>query len=127
MTDPHFNWEQQYPKDPASLAAYLERTGHRPNCRLDIRITSIEELKKAAVLISELNKALQALAYDSDRDEALRVILARGAMQQSRNNLKYLRAKQPRFAAKKDTTRSVTHPVQVGNLDRPWKRSVLSK
>lgn len=121
MTDPNFNWEQHYPTDPSKLAAYLEATGHRPNCRLDIRITSIEELKKATVLISELNKTLQALAYDSERDEALRVIMARGAMQKARNALKYLRAKAPRFAVKKDTTRSVTHPIQVGNLDRPWK------
>lgn len=121
MTDPNFNWEQHYPTDPSKLAAYLEATGHRPNCRLDIRITSLEELKKAAVLISELNKSLNHHAYESDRDEALRVILARDSMQRARIALKYLRAKAPRLTAKKDTTRSVIHPIQVGNLDRPWK------
>jgi hypothetical protein len=121
MTDPNFNWEQHYPTDPSKLAAYLEAVGHRPNCRLDVRITSMEELKKAAVLISELNKTLQHFAYDSERDEALRVIMARDAMHKARNALKYLRPKALRIAAKKNTTRSVSHPIQVGNLDRPWK------
>jgi hypothetical protein len=73
------------------------------------------------VLVSELNKTLQVLAYADDRHEALRVILARGAMQQARIGLKYLRTKKFLAGQKKDTTRSVPWPVQVGDLDRPWK------
>ena len=121
VIDPNYNWEQHYPEDPASLAKYLERSGHRLICRLDMRMTCIEEVKKAAVLISELNKTLQVLAYDSDRDESLRVMMARDAMQSARIALKYMRPKAQRFTAKKNTTRSVSQPRQVGNLDKPWK------
>ena len=121
VSDPLFNWEQLFPEDATKLGQYLQEIGHRPVCRLDIRITSLEELKKAAVLVSELNKTLQVLAYADDRHEALRVILARGAMQQARIGLKYLRTKKFLAGQKKDTTRSVPWPVQVGDLDRPWK------
>lgn len=121
VSDPLFNWEQLFPEDATKLGQYLQEIGHRPVCRLDIRITSLEELKKAAVLISELNKTLQLLAYADDRDQALRVILARGAMQQARIGLKYLRTKKFLAEQKKGTTRSAAWPLQVGNLDRPWK------
>lgn len=121
VSDPLFNWEQLFPEDATRLGEYLQEIGHRPVCRLDIRITSVEEIKKAAVLVSELNKTLQALAYAEDKHEALRVILARGAMQQARIGLKYLRTKKFLAGQKKNTTRSVPWPVQVGDLDRPWK------
>jgi hypothetical protein len=116
-----FNWEQLFPEDANKLGEYLQEIGHRPVCRLDIRITSLEELKKAAVLIGELNKTLQVMAYASDKHEALRVILARGAMQQARINLKYLRTKKFLAEQKKGTTRSAAWPLQVGNLDRARK------
>jgi len=121
LTDPLFNWEQLFPEDATKLGEYLKEIGHRPVCRLDIRITSVEELKKAAVLVSELNKTLQALAYAEDKHEALRVILARGAMQQARIGLKYLRTKKFLAEQKKGTTRSAAFPLQVGNVYRPWK------
>lgn len=121
VSDPLFNWEQLFPEDATKLGQYLQEIGHRPVCRLDIRITSLEELKKAAVLVSELNKTLQLLAYADDRDQALRVILARGAMQQARIGLKYLRTKKFLAEQKKGTTRSAAWPLQVGNLDRARK------
>ena len=121
VSDPLFNWEQLFPEDATKLGQYLQEIGHRPVCRLDIRITSLEELKKAAVLVGELNKTLQVLAYADDRHEALRVILARGAMQQARIGLKFLRTKKFLAEQKKGTTRSAPWPVQVGDLDRPWK------
>ena len=121
VSDPLFNWEQLFPEDATKLGQYLQEIGHRPVCRLDIRITSLEELKKAAVLVGELNKTLQVLAYADDRHEAVRVILARGAMQQARIGLKFLRTKKFLAEQKKGTTRSAPWPLQVGDLDRPWK------
>ncbi len=128
MSDPDFNWSQTYPEDIGKLGQYLANLGQPMNCRLDIRMTSLEELKKAAVLVSELNKALNQLAYEDQRDPVLRVLIARDAMQHARMGLKYMRAK--KFAKAKpvkNTTRSVSWPVQVGNLDRPWKRSENSE
>lgn len=128
MTDPVFNWSQTYPEDIGKLGQYLSNLGQPMNCRLDIRMTSLEELKKASVLISELNKALNHLAYEDGRDPVLRVLIARDAMQHARIGMKYMRAK--KFAQakpSKNTTRSVSWPVQVGNLDRPWDRSEESE
>jgi hypothetical protein len=124
MSEDAMNWTQNFPDDAGKLGEYLKKLGQPMHCRLDIRITSAEELKKAAVLISELNKALNHLAYEDARDPVLRVLIARDAMQHARMGLKYMKAKQ--FAKAKpstNTTRSVSWPIQVGNLDRPWKRS----
>jgi hypothetical protein len=128
MSNLDSNWSQTYPEDIGKLGQYLANLGQPMNCRLDIRMTSLEELKKAAVLVSELNKALNHLAYEDPRDPVLRVLIARDAMQHARMSLKYMRAK--KFAKAKpvkNTTRSVSWPVQVGNLDRPWKRSENSE
>ena len=122
-----WDWAQNFPDDAGKLGEYLKKTGQPVQCRLDIRITSTEELKKAALLISELNKMLNHYAYQDERDPVLRVLMARDAMQQARIRLKHLKArevaKRPAPQPKPDTTRSVSWPVQVGNLDRPWKRS----
>jgi hypothetical protein len=122
-SEEHFEWAKNIP-EVGTLADYLVKLGQPLQSRLDVRITSLEELKKAALLISELNKALNHYAYEDGRDPVLRVLMARDAMQQARIGLKYLR---PRKVTKqvpaKNTTRSVSWPVQVGNLDRPWKRS----
>lgn len=128
MTDPDFNFAQYFPDEEHKLGEFLKRRGDPLNCRIDLRLTSLEELKKAAVLISQVNGVLNKLAYEDERDAVLRVMLARDALQHIRFHLKY--AKPPRGAKverKKDTTRSVSWPVQVGNLDRPWKRSESSE
>lgn len=128
VSDDTFNWTQSFPDDAYQFGDYLKKTGQPLHCRLDIRITSSEELKKAAVLISELNKALNHFAYEDGRDPVLRVLMARDAMQHARIGLRYLKAKKVATQLpKKDTTRSVAWPVQVGNLDRPGNKSVVSE
>lgn len=111
----HFNWTQTFPDDAGKLGEYLKKSGQPLYCRLDVRITSTEELKKAAVLISELNKALNHYAYSDQRDPVLRVLMARDAMQQARIQLKYLR---PKKVAKEHATRSVRQTSTVWDLDR---------
>lgn len=122
-TEDHFDWAKNVP-EPGKLCDYLTKMGQPLQSRLDVRITTLEELCKAALLISELNKSLNFYAYEDGRDPVLRVLLARDAMQQARIGLKYLKPRKvvTRVPAK-NTTRSVSWPVQVGNLDRPWKRS----
>jgi hypothetical protein len=122
MSDPDFNWSQTYPEDECKLGQYLANLGQPMNCRLDIRLTNLEELKKAAVLVEQLHKALNQIAFEDSRDPVLRVLIARDAMQHARMGLKYMRAKKfAKAKPSKNTTRSVSWPVQVGNLDRPWK------
>lgn len=92
MTDVLWNFEQYYPEEENKLGEYLKNTGQPLNCRLDLRITRLEELKKAAVIISELNKTLQHYAYEADGDPVLRVLMARDAIEIQKNKLKYWRA-----------------------------------
>lgn len=128
MSDDHFDFTRSQPNEVGKLADYLVKLGQPASCRLDIRMTNIEELKKAAVLISHLNKALNHLAYEDGRDPVLRVLVARDAMQHARINLKYMRAQKfAKAKPAKNTTRSVSWPVQVGNLDRPWKGPEFSE
>lgn len=123
MPDQDFNFAQYFPEEEHKLGEFLRRRGEPLHCRFDFRMTSLEEMKKSAVLVEQLNKVLQRLAYEDQRDPVLRVMLARDAMQHIAFNLRYLRPKKvAKQARTKNTTRSVSHPIQVGNLDRPWKR-----
>jgi hypothetical protein len=87
-----WNFNHYFPKDEGHLGDYLKRTGSPINCRLDLRITRLEELKKAAVLISELNKVLNHYAYETEGDEVLRVLMARKEIELIKNKLKYWNA-----------------------------------
>jgi hypothetical protein len=83
------NWAQFFPSEDGKLGEYLKKSGRPINCRLDFRLTRLEELKKAAVVVSELNAAIQKLVYDADGDPVLRVMLARGLFGNAQMTLKY--------------------------------------
>lgn len=84
------NWAQFFPQEDGKLGAFLARSGRPINCRLDFRLTRLEELKKAACVVSELNKELQRLAYVVEGDPVLRVMLARGFFSQAQFQLRYV-------------------------------------
>lgn len=84
------NWAQFFPSEDGKLGAFLARSGRPINCRLDFRLTRMEELKKAAVVVSELNRELQKLAYEVEGDPVLRVMLARGFFSQAQFELRYV-------------------------------------
>jgi hypothetical protein len=84
------NWAQFFPSEDGKLGAFLARSGRPINCRLDFRLTRLEELKKAAVVVSELNRQLQKLAYEVEGDPVLRVMLARGYFSQAQFELRYV-------------------------------------
>ena len=87
------NWGQIFPSSEDKLGAYLVKSGRPVSCRLDFRITSLEELKKCAVIISELNQKVQHFAYEVDGDSVIRVMLARQLFADSQFQLKYLDSK----------------------------------
>jgi len=87
------NWAQIFPSDENKLGAYLVKSGRPVSCRLDFRITSLEELKKCAVIISELNQKVQHFAYEVEGDAVIRVMLARQLFADSQFQLKYLDSK----------------------------------
>jgi len=87
------NWAQIFPTDENKLGEYLVKSGRSVGCRLDFRITSLEELKKCAVIISELNQKVQHFAYEVEGDPIIRVMLARQLFADSQFQLKYVDSK----------------------------------
>ena len=87
------NWAQIFPSSEDKLGAYLVKSGRPVSCRLDFRITSLEELKKCAVIISELNQKVQHFAYEVEGDSVIRVMLARQLFADSQFQLKYIDSK----------------------------------
>lgn len=97
LTDDNFgtgalNWGMFFPEEESKMGEFLKRSGRPLACRLDVRLTRLEELKKACVLISELNKQIQYLAYQAEGDPVLRVMLARNLFASAQVKLKYYRA-----------------------------------
>lgn len=108
MTDDNFgtgalNWGMFFPREEGKMGEFLKRSGRPLSCRLDVRLTRMEELKKACVLISELNKSIQYLAYQAEGDPILRVMLARNIFASAQIKLKYYRAED--VLRKKEATR----------------------
>ena len=97
------NWAQFFPSEDGQLGAYLAKSGRPINCRLDFRLTRLEELKKAACVVSELNRQLQKLAYEVEGDPVLRVMLARGYFSQAQFELRYVDPSHVLKAAAKKT------------------------
>lgn len=87
------NWAQFFPTDENKLGEFLVKSGRPVGCRLDFRITTLEELKKCAVIISELNQKVQHFAYEVEGDQIIRVMLARQLFQQAQFQLKYIDSK----------------------------------
>jgi hypothetical protein len=120
------NWAQFFPSEDGKLGAYLAKSGRPINCRLDFRLTRLEELKKAAVVVSELNKMLQKYAYEVEGDPVLRVMIARTHFANAQFELKYVNpeAKLKSVAKKtletarklKETRKEKKLPIVLGDV-----------
>ena len=120
------NWAQFFPQEDGKLGAYLAKSGRPINCRLDFRLTRMEELKKAACVVSELNKQIQRLAYEVEGDPVLRVMLARGLFTKAQFDLRYVdpahlvkaAAKRTADAAQKlkKTKKGAKLPIALGDI-----------
>ncbi len=120
------NWAQFFPSEDGKLGAFLLRSGRPVNCRLDFRLTRLEELKKAACVVSELNRQLQKLAYEVEGDPVLRVMLARGHFSKAQFELRYVDPSHVLKAAAKKTAEAAqklkkvrkekTLPIALGDI-----------
>jgi hypothetical protein len=125
-TPEYVNWSQYFPSEDGKLGAYLSKSGRPINCRLDFRLTDMAELKKAAVVVSELNKQLQKFAFEVEGDPVLRVMIARGFFAKSQFDLRYVNpSKVMRDAAKrtadaaqklKKTKKGEKLPIALGDV-----------
>lgn len=87
------------------LAAYLNRLGRGVNCRLDVPILTLNDMKAAATVFSELAKELAHLAFEDDRVEIYRVLSGRHAMETAREKLSRLNRQKLSISLAKDAER----------------------
>ena len=80
-------FDSQANLDRKELAKYLNRVGRGVNCRLDVPILVMSDLKWAATVFSELAKQMGELAFTDDRSEIWRILAARAAMEGARAKL----------------------------------------
>lgn len=69
------------------LAKYLNRVGRGVNCRLDIPVLVMEDVKWASKIFSDLSRELSDLAFNDGRPEIWRVLGARYAMENAKREL----------------------------------------
>jgi hypothetical protein len=61
----------------AELALFLGRSGRGVNCRIDVQILTLEDIKRAAFELDLLVKNLQKIAANTDQNDVLQVLSAR--------------------------------------------------
>jgi len=71
------------------LAQYLNRVGRGVNCRMDVPVLTIEDIKWAATVFEQLTKELTQLAFKDKRSDIWRILGARHAMESARAELAY--------------------------------------
>jgi len=59
------------------LAVFLNRSGRGLQCRLDISILTVEDIKRAAFELDRLAKSLQKIVENPDQNDVLQVLSAR--------------------------------------------------
>ncbi len=73
--------------DRKTVAKYFNRVGRGLNCRLDVPILVIDDVKWAAKIFGELSKDLTKIAWEDDRTDIWRVLEARYAMEAAKREL----------------------------------------
>lgn len=71
------------------VAKYMNRLGRGLNCRIDVPILTIEDIKWAAKIFGELSKQLTHVAFNDERSDIWRILEARYAMEDSKRELHY--------------------------------------
>lgn len=84
------HWAQYFPSDENKLGTFLKRRGDPIGLRLDFRITTLKELKRCCVILSNLSTSIQKYAYKVEGDSSLRVMLAREQFKEAKYDLKFI-------------------------------------
>lgn len=78
-------WEKD--TERKELAKYLNGVGRGLNCRLDVPVIIVEDIKWAAYVFDQLVKELNKFAYEDERPDIYRVLGARYAMERAKHTL----------------------------------------
>ena len=87
------------------LAQYLNRVGRGVNCRMDVPVLTLEDIKWSATVFERLAKELTQLAFVDDRSDIWRILGARHAMESARAELAYRNEKKASEKAAKEPRR----------------------
>ena len=71
----------------SDAAKYLNRMGRGLNCRMDIPVLSVEDIRWAACVFRDLGKELERIV-DVKKSDIIRIVSARNAMEGARFRLK---------------------------------------
>lgn len=69
------------------LARYFNRVGRGVNCRLDVPVIVLNDIKWAAVVFEDLAKQLTKIAFDGEKADIYRILQARTAMEEAKTKL----------------------------------------
>lgn len=70
-----------------TVAKYFNRVGRGLNCRIDVPILVMDDVKWAAKIFGELSKSLTQIAWEDDRTDIWRILEARYAMEAAKREL----------------------------------------
>lgn len=84
---PVFAHDGEFDLDRKQLAKLLYRTGRGVNCRIDIPVLVLSDIKWAAKTFSELAVTLTQLGWEDKRSDIWLVMAARSAMEHARHEL----------------------------------------
>ena len=71
----------------SDAAKYLNRMGRGLNCRMDIPVLSVEDIRWAACVFRDLGKELESIV-EVKKSDIIRIVSARNAMEGARFKLK---------------------------------------
>lgn len=77
----------EYGLERKQLARYLNRVGRGINCRLDIPVLTVEDIKWAAKIFHDLYQQLTKIGFHDDRSDIWRILEARYAMEDAKREL----------------------------------------
>jgi hypothetical protein len=75
--------------DRATVAKYFNRVGRGLNCRIDVPVLTIEDVKWSAKVFGDLARELTDIAFNDKRTDIWRVLEARYAMEAAKRELHY--------------------------------------
>lgn len=70
-----------------TVAKYFNRVGRGLNCRIDVPILVMDDVKWAAKIFGELSKSLTQIAWEDDRTDIWRILEARYSMEAAKREL----------------------------------------
>jgi hypothetical protein len=84
---PYLPLDQQATVERKQVAKYFNRIGRGVNCRMDVPVLVMSDVKWAAKVFSELSIELTNLGWEDERNDIWKIVAARTAFEKARYEL----------------------------------------